>query len=903
MPQVAVAALAIGGEAVGAAIVSTSIATFATTTIVGQLLMGVALTEISRALAPTPKVKSGVQSTVTMTEAQPESFIVGKYATAGWLAAPFMTHGTNNEYLTQVIELSGASGCALSRVKIGSEWVTLGPDNGSGYGQPVVAGTYVDANGVTQTASTYAGVAWVKFYDGTQTVADPMLVSTYGSDPNRPWSSDMIGTGICYVIMTFKYDRQVMSSVPKCLFELDGIKLYDPRLDSTVGGTGSQRWGTPSTYTTTENPMVIAYNILRGITVGADTWGGECTAADLPLSNWFAAMNACDATVTNPDTTTEAAYRCGLEVTLDSKPADVLDAIKACCSAEFAETGGIFTVRVGAPAVASWSFTDDDVVISSPDQLTPFPGLDKTYNAISADYPDPASFYANKSAPLRTDTTYQTADGGRYLNAKVTFKACPFPHQVQRLQKALLLDDRRFLQHQVTLPPDAAVLAPLDSVSWTSAINGYTAKTFEVVQVMDDLATGCQVVQLRERDSSDYAFVVGDYLSSTSGGVTVTIAPPAQVLASWAAVGVTVPDSLGLRNLSALKVSWADPGTADVQAILIEVEGSAGTLISSSLYNNVANGFAIITDGIVGGNSYQVRGKIVPYSARATAWSAWLPVTAPTVTYPATSPAPTFWDAVTALEAAAATGGILPVATLPASSTVDGQVVMKLPEILLYKWDMATTTWVPIKSTITAGQVITSMLAAGAVTTDKISALAITTALLAAGAVTADKMTVTDLSAISANLGSISVDNAHIGTAAVDTLKIAGQSATIALYSGQTVSIPAGNTTNFAYGNFTMPDAGEVIIFPQIDVSQSLGSTSSGNFTIRIYIDGTLLFQQSYTSTPPGSGGSYTLSAHYAERVQQYVGAGAHSVFIQVYAGTVASVSASGSLVTLVSMR
>jgi hypothetical protein len=679
MPQV------IAGAILAAEGIAATSATGIAITIGVDLAFAVAATELSKALAPkqTTSQATGINGSSTIGEGVPEGFILGKFATNGWAACPDLTHGssggTPNAYLTQVRELSGIAGTTLSRVAINGKWATLGADDGSGYGQPM--------------QGDYAGYGWVKFYDGTQTAADPGMITNYGSDPNYPWDSTMIGTGICYAICTFRFNRNLFSSAPQVTFELQGAKLYDPRYDSTVGGSGSQLWSDPTTWAATDNPMVMAYNILRGITVGADTWGGECAAADLDLSNWFAAMNACDATVTNGDSTTEAAYRAGYYVTVDMHPADVLDTLKSAAAAEFAEIGGTFKARVGGPGSPAYVFTDDDLVITDPDQLTPFPGLDKTYNAINASYPAPDSIYQTKAAPVRTDSTYQTADGSRYLSADLKLPACPYPNQVQRLQLALLQDDRRFRQHQLTLPPDAAILEPLDSVSWTSSENGYTSKVFEAAKIVDDQTTILQTVSLRERDSGDYTWSSTDQIAQTAPSVAGGLLPAAQAIAAWAVTGITVPDSLGLRDLSAIKVTWNDPGSDDVQAILIEVEDNAGTLISSSRYDNVANGFAVITDGIIGGNTYSARGKIVPYSGRGTTWSSWLSATAPAVTYPATSPAPGFWASVTALEAAAATGGILPVATLPAAGSFDGQIILLLPSIQLYRWDAATSAW------------------------------------------------------------------------------------------------------------------------------------------------------------------------------------------------------------------
>ena len=94
----------------------------------------------------------------------------------------------------------------------------------------------------------------------------------------------MIGTGICYAILTFRFNRELFQAYPQCRFEMGGIKLYDPRSDTSVGGSGAQRWADLATWTASDNPMVMTYNIKRGITLpGLGIWGGDAVAADCLL--------------------------------------------------------------------------------------------------------------------------------------------------------------------------------------------------------------------------------------------------------------------------------------------------------------------------------------------------------------------------------------------------------------------------------------------------------------------------------------------------------------------------------------------------------------------------------------------------------------------------------------------
>jgi hypothetical protein len=249
-----------------------------TGSVIGRLLVTVALSALSAALAPRPKTP-GLRTTTTLQGGvTPEATILGRSATGGTFVCPPMSHGmagkTPNAYLTYVIELSGIPGTTLEGLILNGERVEIltnapHPDYGRRIG------------------GKYLNRAWIKYYDGTQTAADPMLLAKYGPPYVRPWTSAMVGHGIAYAILTFQYDREVFQSWPEARFELGGIPLYDPRRDSTVGGLGSQRWNDPSTWTPTDNAAVIVYNILRGITwPNGQVWGGG-QQKWTSRTNWF----------------------------------------------------------------------------------------------------------------------------------------------------------------------------------------------------------------------------------------------------------------------------------------------------------------------------------------------------------------------------------------------------------------------------------------------------------------------------------------------------------------------------------------------------------------------------------------------------------------------------------------
>ena len=273
-------ALLAGGASFGAAFAATVLGGFLTSTI-GRLLIGLVVSALQRAQISRAR-DPGLQTRVTLSGGTNAAVIIlGRYATAGVAVCPPMSHGSSNAYLTYFISVSDFPVHALSRVTVDGEYVAIG--------------TTPDADGFLPFAGRLAGKARIKFKDGRQTVADPWLLATYGSYPERPWTSDMVGTGVAYAIIEFTYDREVYQGLPQVRFEVDGARLYDPRYDTTVGGSGAQRWATPSTWAFTLNPAVMMYNIRRGIVLAdGSVWGGR-SALILPLSSWFAAMNEAPA--------------------------------------------------------------------------------------------------------------------------------------------------------------------------------------------------------------------------------------------------------------------------------------------------------------------------------------------------------------------------------------------------------------------------------------------------------------------------------------------------------------------------------------------------------------------------------------------------------------------------------
>src|SRR5918992_921934 len=621
-----------------------------------QIATGVALSALARALGPKPKgMVAGVRTSVQFGESAPSNIILGRYATAGDLAyagSHGKNDGTPNAYYTMVLELADHP-ATLSRVLVNGAWCSLSATAHEHYGYAV-----------TDYREDGKDYLWVKFYDGTQTAADPGLIAHYGDDGARPYRSDMIGRGISYAIVTALYNPKIHRGVPEVLFELDGMRLYDPRKDTTVGGNGPQRLNDRSSWTAAgglanSNPAVQAYNILLGLRdpiTDEQLWGGGVAQADLPLADWFAAMNECDANA-DGDAGIERQYVSGVEILLEDQlePADILEEIGKGAQAQFAEAAGKWTMRPGPPGAAVFAFSDDDVIITSDEELDPFPSLDEVFNGITARYPEPEDGWADKEAPQRLNAAYRAQDGGRLSIANVSYPTVSSRAQVQRLMASALKDQRRFRRHPVVLPPEARALGPLDVVEWTSARHGYIDKQF-AIDLAEDLPSGCVALSLREVDPADYDFTSDDILPTSVGFLG---RPPVLPMpTAFSVEPATVLDADGTSRRPAIRLNWAptviapgvryqlriavlpseqppllggvDYSDADLAPDTIEVfageplEVYDGETVTAAFISDITLGTALIVAGILPATAYQLRARYV-----GGRWSGWMPVTTP----------------------------------------------------------------------------------------------------------------------------------------------------------------------------------------------------------------------------------------------------------------------------------
>ena len=630
-----------------------------------QLAVSLVLGAVSRAVIGTPEGMGGhigQRVRMSFSENNPGSFVMGRRGTPGELlyqgAWDNGGSDTPNEYYVQVIELSDLP-ATMNRVWINGEYVKLSPIMDSSHsnnpiGYPV-EGYYKDGE----------PRLWVKFYDGTQTVADPYLLEKFGDHPDRPWTSDMVGYGMAYAIVTSGIRGSINRQRPECIFDLSAWGHYDPRKDSTAGGSGTQRWNDWTTWKPSTNPIVLIYNIIRGIhdpITGDFIWGGQdISARHLPISSWFAAMNACDVPHEDSDDKVRPTYTAGVEVMVDVDPARYVEELLKACVGDIAEVAGEWFVRAGGPGIPVYSYTSDHLLTDFMDDFDPFPSPLQSYNGIMATFVDPESGWVTIDAPARLSETYVQQDGGFRNVASVSYDAVINKFQAQQLMLTSLRNERRFRVHNHVIGPEARALTVLDEVEYTSVRDGYENKVCSI-NLLEDMENGCCAIALREVNPNDYDYNKVDDLPVVTGYYPRP--PRPRRPADFAVYPDFVKDSQGRPRAPAIRLEWTvragvtgilirvrlkndpdkpvqtnlratRPEEEPVQEFVLKANNQAvlmnGQPVKYFRFTNVAQGYVLISGkGIVGDEDYEVNAMYEPIPGHK--WlDTWLSVHTPDV--------------------------------------------------------------------------------------------------------------------------------------------------------------------------------------------------------------------------------------------------------------------------------
>lgn len=439
--------------------------------------------------------------------------------------------------------------------------------------------TTVAFNGAGEALGYYGsdgGDRSVLMWLDTQLGASPestALTPFLGTLPG--WNAASKMSGYAAWLWQLRYDvdgdHNYNNGVPKPAAVLKGVKVYDPRLDSTYpGGSGACRPGVESTYVYSENPWLHALTFALGRFQNAKrVMGIGMALAGITTSAYVEAANIADAN----------GWKCGGQIYSTD---DKWDRLKA-----MAQAGGGVPMRlaaqlscmVNAPRVSLATITAADIV-GEASNVTTQSRRDRI-NGIIPRYRSEAHDWEVVPASVVRVPAYVTADGGERTR-EVAYPLVQDVTQASELAYYDIANARE--QGPITLPLKTKWMGykPGDCLTVDVPELGLNAQPCIVLTRQLDPSSAIVTLELKTETPAKHSAALGQ--AGSAPPVPDTSVPDLTILApapgSWTITGTSVTS--GGVSLPALVITGAsDNPNAD--AVLFEYR-----IVGATVWNPAA---------------------------------------------------------------------------------------------------------------------------------------------------------------------------------------------------------------------------------------------------------------------------------------------------------------------------
>lgn len=419
----------------------------------------------------------------------------------------------------------------------------------------------IDASGTVQSA--YVGV----ITRNTRLGIPGQTGFVVGS--GSQWNTSSTFDGCAYSVLTWRPDeKKLPNGIPSRYTQIcDCAPVYDPRRDSTMGGSGTHRYNDQSTWdyaTVDSNGIPIGRNnalqalwYLLGWRIANPTTGEMVLVAgrgvdvtDINMASFIAGANNCEV----------AGYY--TDLVLSTEDSHTTNENKITCNgliARLIDPGGLWSyyANVNDTGNVAVTLTDDDILDQGSVQWTPSKGMSDQFNQVVGKFINPSSvtLYQPFPYPMVRDATYE-ANLGVKRRAQQDFEQVLDSTLAQRLARLKLNMAQYQGELQATWGPRAIKAQAYSVVRYISVRFGWN-KLFRVWR--QELTNGqCQML-LTEVDPSIWsAGAVASALAASIGsaGDPLRSINPSNVI-------ITLVPMVGANGDKAdgFQIAWAAPPT------------------------------------------------------------------------------------------------------------------------------------------------------------------------------------------------------------------------------------------------------------------------------------------------------------------------------------------------------
>lgn len=377
------------------------------------------------------------------------------------------------------------------------------------------------------------------------------------------WPNDATGYGIAHYHLLLQMGKgKTQGGIPSRVTQVvNGCPVYDPRLDSTNGGTGTHRYDDNTTWEFTNGGVDIGRNWALAVVVyllgwyenGKLVWGMGVDPDDINWDQVVASANVCEETVDSA----ERFFIDGI-MALDGNHDRVLNELESAIGGHIAFIGGQWFVWAPNDDLTEYySISDTDLIPDVGVEFNPTIELPDLYNTARGRFVDPSSLYQPVVYPDVEESTAITDDDG-YRILPMDFSLIQSEARAQRVARYLVRRSRFGGSWTFAMGPKGLLFRPFTVTSINLTETDGDDVTVRVVDMTFSL-TGVVALTVVEEDSSIYdtTATLGTSVSQQDPNV---IAAGTKVAVTGIAASSTYVQGTNGTKSDAIAVSWDDPG-------------------------------------------------------------------------------------------------------------------------------------------------------------------------------------------------------------------------------------------------------------------------------------------------------------------------------------------------------
>lgn len=474
---------------------------------------------------------------------------------------------------------------------------------------------------------TFEGRIIVRFHDGRPgQLADTNLVAQ-----NPDWDANKTYTGMCYVAIEVVSDKEFFNGPPQFQFIVNGQRCYDPRKDTTAGGSGSHRFNTPSTWEFSTNPGVQLYHFLRGFySEGRRILGVGYGTADINFTSLVDFMNVCDEVVVIPGGGLRSRYKSGCVFYDTDIFGDVATRLCRAAGGFWTESQGKIVAFAGKARSVVATITDEDLVEDEAVTFSPKRGNASLFTGIQGTYTHSTDFAPTPYTAI-IPSEFATEDNKEKIQ-DANYPEISDAHQAYCVAKQQLYATRMQASATVVLDLKDVAYEIGDWITWDSDNPLRGSRTYQVVGVRIDFKKLRVGLALQETSSNVFADISGasDIIEGPRARPTVTF----QDHVTGFSLEVTASTGSDGTSYPTLKFVWDEAEDPAIRDIQLEYRTAAigdpedvdyvppGPVYTTFNADPFA-GFFYTSDNVVPGVLYEARAIWVSKPGRINYYTDW----------------------------------------------------------------------------------------------------------------------------------------------------------------------------------------------------------------------------------------------------------------------------------------